>query len=55
MGHKQTVQTKIGCHRTFGLNGLMRVLRSKMRALEQMFENGDTVFYKREGKDRWLS
>ena len=20
-----------------------------------MFENGDTVFYKREGKDRWLS
>ena len=29
-------------------------MRTKVRAAEQIFENGDTVFYKREGKDRWL-
>ena len=33
---------------------LRRALRSKVRASEQIFENGDNVFYKREGKDRWL-
>lgn len=33
---------------------LRRALRTKARAAEQIFENGDTVFYKREGKDRWL-
>ena len=33
---------------------LRRALRTKVRAAEQIFENGDTVFYKREGKDRWL-
>ena len=34
---------------------LRRALRSKVRASEQIFENNDNVFYKREGKDRWLS
>ena len=29
---------------------LRRTLKSKVRD----FENGDNVFYKREGKDRWL-
>lgn len=26
----------------------------KVRAAEQVFENGDRVFYKREGKERWI-
>jgi len=33
---------------------IRRALRSKVRASEQIFDNGDLVFYKREGKDRWL-
>lgn len=34
---------------------LRRALRTKVRAAEQIFENGDNVFfYKREGKERWL-
>lgn len=31
-----------------------RALRTKVRAAEQIFENGEAVFYKREGKERWL-
>ena len=31
-----------------------RDLRNKVRASEQVFEHGDRVFYKREGKERWL-
>ena len=31
-----------------------RALRNKVRASEQIFENGNRVFYKREGKERWL-
>ena len=30
-------------------------LRNKVRASEQVFEHGDRVFYKREGKEHWLS
>lgn len=33
---------------------IRRALRNKVRASEQVFENGDRVFYKREGKKRWL-
>ena len=33
---------------------IRRALRHKVRASEQVFENGDRVFYKREGKERWL-
>lgn len=33
---------------------IRRALRTKVRATEQVFENGDKVFYKREGKERWL-
>ena len=33
---------------------IRRDLRHKVRASEQVFENGDRVFYKREGKERWL-
>ena len=33
---------------------LRRALPNKVRASEQVFENGDRVFYKREGKERWL-
>lgn len=33
---------------------LRRALRSKIRAAEQVYENGDLVFYKRDGKERWL-
>ena len=33
---------------------IRRTLRNKVRASEQVFENGDRVFYKREGKERWL-
>ncbi|CAG2239162.1 unnamed protein product [Mytilus edulis] len=33
---------------------IRRALRSKVRAAEQVYENGDMVFYKREGKERWL-
>ena len=29
-------------------------MRTKVRAEEQIYQNGDTEFYKREGKDRWL-
>ncbi|ESO92708.1 hypothetical protein LOTGIDRAFT_175654 [Lottia gigantea] len=31
-----------------------RALRNKVRESEQVFVNGDQVYYKREGKDRWL-
>ena len=33
---------------------IRRALRSKVRASEQHFENGNRVYYKREGSDRWL-
>ena len=33
---------------------IRRALRGKVRASEQIFEHGDHVFYKRDGKDRWL-
>ena len=33
---------------------IRRALRNKIRASEEVFENGDSVFYKREGKERWL-
>ena len=33
---------------------IRRALRNKVRASEQVFENGDRVSYKREGKERWL-
>ena len=33
---------------------IRRALRNKVRASEQVFENGDSVIYKHEGKDRWL-
>ena len=33
---------------------IRRALRTKVRAAEQVFENGDKVYYKREGRDRWL-
>jgi hypothetical protein len=33
---------------------IQRALRSKVRDAEQVFKNGDMVFYKREGKERWL-
>ena len=33
---------------------IRRALRTKVRAAEQIYRNGDTVFYKREGKERWL-
>ena len=33
---------------------IRRALRNKVRASEQVFVNGDRVFYKREGKERWL-
>ena len=33
---------------------IWRALHSKVRASEQIFENGDRVFDKREGRDRWL-
>ena len=33
---------------------IRRALRTKVSAAEQIYQNGDTVFYKREGKERWL-
>lgn len=33
---------------------IRRALSTKVRAAEQRYENGDNVFYKREGKERWL-
>ena len=33
---------------------IQRALRSKVRDAEQVFKNGDMVFYKREGKECWL-
>ena len=33
---------------------IRRALRTKVRAAEQVFENGDKVYYKREGRDRWF-
>ena len=33
---------------------IRRALRHKVRAAEEIYENGDVVYYKREGKDRWL-
>ena len=29
-------------------------MRTKVRAAEQIYQKWDTVFYKREGKERWL-
>ena len=29
-------------------------MRTKVRAAEQIYQHGDTVFDKREGKERWL-
>ena len=33
---------------------IRRALRCKIRASEQVFHPGDRVFYKREGKEKWL-
>ena len=33
---------------------IRRALHTKVRASEEVFEKGDTVYYKREGKERWL-
>ena len=33
---------------------IRRALRTKVRAAEDIYENGDRVYYKREGKERWL-
>lgn len=45
--HKAFIQTEA--------DEMMRqALRNKVRASEQVFENGYRVFYKREGKERWL-
>ena len=33
---------------------IMGALRSKNRAAKDIYENGDMVYYKREGKERWL-
>ena len=33
---------------------IRRALRTKVRAAENIYENGDRVYYKREGKERWL-
>ena len=32
---------------------IRRALRSKVRAGEQIYTNGDMLFYKREGKEKW--
>jgi len=36
------------------MKGYERALCSKVRASEQIFENGDRVFYKQEERNRWL-
>ena len=33
---------------------IRRALRNKVRASEQVFEHGDRIFYKKEGRERWL-
>lgn len=33
---------------------IRRALRSKVRASEEYYSSGDIVFYKRDGKDKWL-
>ena len=33
---------------------IRRALRTKVRAAEEIYETGDRVYYKREGKERWL-
>lgn len=33
---------------------IRRALRAKVRAAEQVYEHGDVVYYKRDGKERWL-
>ena len=33
---------------------IKRALRTKVKAAEQIDQNGDAVIYKREGKERWL-
>ena len=33
---------------------IRRAMRTKVRAAKQIYQNRDTVFYKREGKERWL-
>lgn len=33
---------------------IRRVLRTKVRVVEEKYDNGDLVFYKREGRERWL-
>ena len=33
---------------------IRRALRGKVRAAEETYVNGDAVYYKREGKERWL-
>ena len=33
---------------------IRRALRGKVRAAEEIYERGDMVYYKREGKERWL-
>ena len=39
---------------TEAIKRIRRALRTKVRAAEQMYMNGDIVFYKREGKEKWL-
>ena len=33
---------------------IRRALRGKIRAAEDIYQQGDTVYYKREGRERWL-
>ena len=33
---------------------IRRALRHPVRATEETFNSGDSVFYKKEGKNRWL-
>ena len=33
---------------------IRRALRSKIRSSEQMFDHGESVYYKCEGQNRWL-
>ena len=45
--HKAFIQTEAD-------ERIRRALRNKVRAPEQVFEHGDRVFCKREGKEHWL-
>ncbi|KAL5007820.1 hypothetical protein ScPMuIL_016626 [Solemya velum] len=47
-------ETKKAYIKTEADERIRRALRTKVRATEQVFENGDKVFYKLEGKEKWL-